>query len=43
MKENYGFFDTLWNGLVKPVLAVAVVTMYIKLLWEVAKWVWNLI
>jgi hypothetical protein len=42
MKEE-GFWDTLWNVVAKPVLTVAVVTIYIKVLWVVAKFVWHLL
>ena len=43
MKDDYGFFETIWDMIVKPIIAVATVTLYIKLMWEVAKWVWHLI
>lgn len=41
MKEE-GFWETLWNAGIKPIIAVAAVTIYIKILWEVAKFVWHL-
>ena len=37
------FGNSLVNFVIKPILSVAVVTIYIKILWEVAKFVWNLI
>jgi hypothetical protein len=42
MKNVQGFWDDVWNLGIKPIISVAGITIYIKILWEVAKFVWNL-
>lgn len=42
MNNENGFIRVIWDGAIKPIIAVAAVTIYIKILWEVAKFVWNL-
>lgn len=37
------FWDSIADFVIKPILSVAVITIYIKILWEVAKFVWHLI
>lgn len=37
------FWNSIVDFVIKPVVSVAVITIYIKILWEVAKFVWNLI
>lgn len=42
MNNEQGFWNTVWDLGIKPIISVAVITIYIKILWEVAKFVWNL-
>ena len=37
------FWNSIVDFVIKPVISVAVITIYIKILWEVAKFIWNLI
>jgi hypothetical protein len=39
MKE---FLNEVWDFALKPIISVAVLVLYVKVLWIVGKYVWNL-